>query len=183
MEQHGFDTNAPAPVAPQRIGTAYLDGTDPAAPEADTDPVDVPGLAVQVGDLLDAKAQWLPGSLPEVVVAVLDAPVSDAISTMNRYGIDALPVVGGIQDAYRIGEVRGAVTVRGLMDQLASGAITADSSLAEIALTELPKVGYMTSVAETKNVLETAPAALVTRDGNIAGIISAHDILMHLIAK
>ncbi|GAA4475552.1 cystathionine beta-synthase [Enteractinococcus fodinae] len=183
MEEHGFDTNAPEPVAPQRIGTAYLDGTDPAAPEADTDTVEVPGLAAQIGDLLDTKAQWLPGSLPEVVVAVLDAPVSDAISTMNRYGIDALPVVGGIQEAYRIGEVRGAVTVRALMDQLASGAITADSSLAETKLTELPKVGYMTSVADTKTVLETAPAALVTRDGNIAGIISAHDILMHLIAK
>ena len=183
MEQHGFDTNAPEPVAPQRIGTAYLDGTDPAAPEAETETVEVPELTAQIGDLLDAKAQWLPGSLPEVVVAVLDAPVSDAISTMNRYGLDALPVVGGIQDAYRIGEVRGAVTVRALMDQLASGAITADSSLAEIKLTELPKVGYMTSVADTKTVLETAPAALVTRDGNIAGIISAHDILMHLIAK
>ena len=173
----------PEPVAPQRIGTAYLDGTDPCRTETAPDTVEVPGLAAQIGDLLDAKAQWLPGSLPEVVVAVLDAPVSDAISTMNRYGIDALPVVGGIQDAYRIGEVRGAVTVRALMDQLASGAITADSSLAETKLTELPKVGYMTSVADAKTVLETAPAALVTRDGNIAGIISAHDILMHLIAK
>src|SRR5699024_9425761 len=30
LQSHGFDTNAPEPVAPQRIGTAYLDGTDPA---------------------------------------------------------------------------------------------------------------------------------------------------------
>lgn len=183
MREHGFDTNAPEPVAPQRIGTAYLDGTDPVAPAPETPTVEVAGLQDHIGAILDAKAQWLPGSLPEVVVAVLDEPVSDAISTMNRYGIDALPVVGGVQEQYRIGELRGAVTVRDLMQQLASGTISADTNLADTRLTELPMVGHMTTVDQTKQVLDTAPAVLVTRDGNIAGILSAHDILMHLIAK
>lgn len=182
MHEHGFETNTPAPVAPQRIGTAYLDGgTDPVAPQHDAPPADVPGLDTQLGELIAAKHQWLPGALPEVVVAVLDAPVSDAISTMNRYGIDAIPVVGGIQDTYRIGELRGAVTVRDLMDKLATGAISAATTLADMELVDLPKLGYMTSVAETKTILEDAPAVLVTRNGNIAGIVTAHDILMHLI--
>lgn len=183
MEQHGFDTNAPEPVAPKRIGTAYLDGTDPAIAEPEAPTSEVAGLTSQIGELLEAKAQWSPGSLPEVVIAELDAPVSDAISTMNRYGLDALPVVGGVQESYRIGELRGAVTVRDLMEQLASGTITADSTLAEAKLADLPLIGYMTTVADTQAVLENAPAALVTRDGNIAGVISAHDILMHLIAQ
>jgi len=183
MQQHGFETNSPEPVAPPRIGTAYLDGTDPVAIENNPETTEVAGLSGQVGQILDAKAQWLPGSLPEVVVSILDAPVSDAISTMNRYGIDALPVVGGVQDTYRIGELRGAVTVRSLMDQLATGTITAESNLSDVELTDLPMIGHMTTIAEAKTVLESAPAALVTRDGNIAGIISAHDILMHLIEK
>lgn len=160
-----------------------MDGTDDVAPATATETSDVPGLTTQVGQLLDDKAQWLPGSLPEVVVAIFDAPVSDAISTMNRYGIDALPVVGGVQDKYRIGELRGAVTVRDLMHQLATGSINADSTLAETTLTDLPRIGHRTTVEAAKTVLETAPAAMVTRDGNIAGIISAHDILMHLIEK
>lgn len=183
MHEHGFDTNAPEPVAPQRIGTAYLDGTDPMEAASETPTVEVDGLSDHIGAILDAKSEWLPGSLPEVVVGVLDQPVSDAISTMNRYGIDALPVVGRVQDHYRIGELRGAVTVHDVMQQLATGAITADTSLADARLTELPKVGHMTTVAETKTILDSAPAVLVTRDGNIAGILSAHDILMHLIAK
>ena len=183
MQQHGFDTNAPEHVAPERIGTAYRDGTDPVAPQHAKHATQIPGLDTQIGELLDAKFEWLPGSLPEVVIAEIDSPVSDAISTMNRYGIDAIPVVGGVQDQYRIGEVRGAVTVRDLMNQLATGQITGQTSLADIELVELPMVGYMTSVADTKAILDTAPAALVTRDGNIAGIVSAHDILMHLIAN
>lgn len=181
MQTHGFDIDAPAPVAPQRIGTAYLDGTDPAAEETSTTPTDIAGLADQVGELVDNKAAWLPGSLPEVVVALLDSPVKDAISTMNRYGIDAVPVVGGVQDQYRIGEVRGAVTVAGLMQQLVSGAITAETVLSDVQLAALPMVGVQTPVGDVKTVLEDAPAALVTRDGNIAGIVSAHDLLMHLI--
>ena len=183
MQQHGFETNRPDPVAPQHIGTAYLDGTDPLAPQIESANADVLGMSAQIGELLDAKAEWLPGSLPEVVVAVIDAPVSDAISTMNRYGIDAIPVVGGVQDKYRIGELRGGVTVRDLMRQLATGVITANSTLADAELTDLPMVGHMTTVADTKTVLETTPAVLVTREGNIAGIITPHDILMHLIAK
>ena len=183
MQEHGFDTKAPEPVAPQRIGTAYRDGTSPVAPLQETAHEQVAGLDAQIGELLAVKAEWLPGSLPEVVIAEIDAPVADAISTMNRYGIDASPVVGGVQDQYRIGELRGAVTVQDLMNQLAAGTITGQTSLAEIELVELPMVGYMTSVAEVKAILDAAPAALVTRDGNIAGVVSSHDILMHLIAN
>ena len=183
MQEHGFDTKAPEPVAPQRIGTAYRDGTSPVAPLQETAHEQVAGLDAQIGELLAVKAEWLPGSLPEVVIAEIDAPVADAISTMNRYGIDAIPVVGGVQDQYRIGELRGAVTVQDLMNQLAAGMITGQTSLAEIELVELPMVGYMTSVAEVKAILDAAPAALVTRDGNIAGVVSSHDILMHLIAN
>ncbi len=183
MQEHGFDTKAPEPVAPQRIGTAYRDGTSPVAPLQETAHEQVAGLDAQIGELLAVKAEWLPGSLPEVVIAEIDAPVADAISTMNRYGIDAIPVVGGVQDQYRIGELRGAVTVQDLMNQLAAGTITGQTSLAEIELVELPMVGYMTSVAEVKAILDAAPAALVTRDGNIAGVVSSHDILMHLIAN
>ena len=183
MQEHGFDTKAPEPVAPQRIGTAYRDGTSPVAPLQETAHEQVAGLDAQIGELLAVKAEWLPGSLPEVVIAEIDAPVADAISTMNRYGIDAIPVVGGVQDQYRIGELRGAVTVQDLMNQLAAGTITGQTSLAEIELVELPMVGYMTSVAEVKAILDAAPAALVTRDGNIAGVVSSHDILMHLLAN
>lgn len=181
MQTHGFDIDAPAPVAPQRIGTAYLDGTDPEAVETSTAPADIAGLAGPVGELVENKSAWLPGSLPQVVVALLDSPVKDAISTMNRYGIDALPVVGAVQEQYRIGEVRGAVTVADLMQQLATGAISSDTLLSDVQLAALPMVGVKTPVAQVKIVLEDAPAALVTRHGNIAGIVSAHDLLMHLI--
>src|SRR5699024_11290748 len=93
LQSHGFDTNAAEPVAPQRIGTAYLDGTDPAATQTEASSAEVPALELQVGDLIAQKTSWLPGALPEVVVALLDAPVADAVSTMNRYGIDAITVV------------------------------------------------------------------------------------------
>src|SRR5690625_5711320 len=57
MQQHGFDTNAPEPVAPQRIGTAYRGGTDPVAAKVEKPANDVAGLSAQVGQILDAKAR------------------------------------------------------------------------------------------------------------------------------
>ncbi|HIW46601.1 MAG TPA: pyridoxal-phosphate dependent enzyme [Candidatus Yaniella excrementigallinarum] len=183
LQSHGFDTNAPEPVAPQRIGTAYLDGTDPAVTQTEAPSAEVPALELQVGELIAQKTSWLPGALPEVVVALLDAPVADAVSTMNRYGIDAIPVVDAVQQQYRIGEIRGAVTVDNLMQQLAAGQISAATMVGDTELTSLPLVGKMTKLSEVKTVLDTAPAALVTRDGNITGVVSAHDILMHLIEQ
>lgn len=183
MQSHGFETNAPEPVAPQRIGTAYLDGTDPAAKHAQSFSSELPALELKVGELIAQKTAWLPGALPEVVVALLDAPVADAISTMNRYGIDAIAVVAAVQQQYRIGEIRGAVTVDHLMQQLAAGQISAATTVGDTELTSLPLVGAMTKLSEVKTMLDTAPAALVTRDGNITGVVSAHDILMHLVEQ
>jgi len=183
MQSHGFATRALEPVAPQCIGTAYLDGTDPAATQTQVLSSEVPALELQVGELIAKKTAWLPGALPEVVVALLDAPVADAISTMNRYGIDAIAVVAAVQQQYRIGEIRGAVTVDDLMRQLAAGQISAATTLGDTQLPSLPLVGAMTKLSEVKTILDTAPAALVTRDGNVTGVVSAHDILMHLIEQ
>ena len=150
------------------------------AVETSTAPADVQVWQVRSANSVENKsaATWLATTSRS---ALLDSPVKDAISTMNRYGIDALPVVGAVQEQYRIGEVRGAVTVADLMQQLATGAISSDTLLSDVQLAALPMVGFKTPVAQVKIVLEDAPAALVTRHGNIAGIVSAHDLLMHLI--
>src|SRR5699024_12044217 len=58
LQSLGFDTNAPEPVAPQRIGTAYLDGTDPAVTQTEAPSAEVPALELQVGELI---AQQPPG--------------------------------------------------------------------------------------------------------------------------
>src|SRR5699024_7483175 len=83
MQTHGFDINAPAPVAPQRIGTAYLDGTDPDAAKTETASADVAGLAGPIGELMDNQSARLPDAPTEAVVAVLDPPVKDAIAAVN----------------------------------------------------------------------------------------------------
>src|SRR5690625_5110480 len=47
MREHGFDTNAPEPVAPQRIGIAYLAGMDPAETETEAPSAEVSASLLQ----------------------------------------------------------------------------------------------------------------------------------------
>ncbi|MFC7401157.1 cystathionine beta-synthase [Citricoccus sp. GCM10030269] len=172
MDEMGFTTSTPASVLPQNA-------LPPKAQPADA-PDDGPAAGrwnITVAELLQEKSAWLPGALPSVVTAPQDATLAEAISTMNRYGVDALPVIDAPREDLRIGEVLGAVDAVTLTDLLASGRATAGEPVADHAGDPLPKINVNADLAAAREALRSAPAVMATRNGMVAGIVTLHDLL------
>jgi cystathionine beta-synthase len=175
MDEMGFTTSRPESVLPQDVEpkTAHDAGTAASAGTA-TRPA---GWDATVGDVLREKSAWLPGALPAVVTAPRDATLAEAISTMNRYGVDALPVVNAPRDDLRVGEILGSVDVATLTDLLASGQATASDTVFDHSGASLPKVNVNASLATAREALRSAPAVMATRNGVVTGIVTLHDLL------
>jgi cystathionine beta-synthase len=181
MDEQGFETAPvesvlPAGGVPGGVPDVGAPATAAAAPgAAATAPSgDWDGT---VKDLLAAKSSVLPGSLPDVVTAPKDATLAEAISTMNRFGVDALPVVSAPRDDLRVGEILGAVDVGSLTDLLASGRARPTDPVLDHAGPALPKVNVNATLAQAREALRTAPALMATHHGVVTGIITLHDLL------
>jgi cystathionine beta-synthase len=181
MDEQGFETVPVESMLPAGgVPGGVPDGGAPAAAAAAPDAAG-PGSAGHwegtVKDLLAAKSDVLPGSLPAVVTAPKDATLAEAISTMNRFGVDALPVVSAPRDDLRVGEILGAVDVNSLIDLLASGRARPTDAVLDHAGPALPKVNVSATLAQARQALRTAPALMATHHGVVTGIITLHDLL------
>ena len=179
MDQMGFTITSPGSVLPAE--EALDDG--PAGPAAPA-PGAVPAAwDARVGEILAEKSAWLPGALPAVVTAPKDATLAEAISTMNRYGVDALPVVGAPRDDLRVGEILGAVDVATLTDLLASGRARPTDTVFDHVGAPLPKVNVNAPLSSAREALRTAPAVMATHQGVVTGIVTLHDLLARVARK
>lgn len=176
MDGMGFSTTREDSVLPQE--QAHDGGSAPAA--APTPPA---AWDVRVGEILAEKSAWLPGALPAVVTAPRDATLAEAISTMNRYGVDALPVVGAPRDDLRVGEILGAVDVATLTDLLASGRARPTDTVFEHIGAPLPRVNVNAPLASAREALRSAPAVMATHQGVVTGIVTLHDLLARVARK
>ncbi|WHS36135.1 pyridoxal-phosphate dependent enzyme [Auritidibacter ignavus] len=188
MSTRGFSTGERTPVIPDRLGTAYRDGLAPhadnpkdrASDTADSTAAEQQLDETTVAELLDDKHSWLPGSLPEVVTARTETTVGEAISIMNRYGIDTLPVVSASTADIRVNEVRGMITTATLMDGLAQGRFTPADPVGTVKLDQPVLLGARSSLSDARLALATTSAVIATRDGLAVGIMTHHDLLMFL---
>ncbi|NUL48566.1 cystathionine beta-synthase [Cellulosimicrobium funkei] len=175
MDEMGFEATTPESVVPVDLRPAHDAGPSPSAASS---PSAVPeAWNATVADLLQEKSAWLPGALPSVVTAPKDATLAEAISTMNRYGVDALPVVSAPRDDLRVGEILGAVDVATLTDLLASGQATAADTVFDHLGAPLPKVNVNAQLAVVREALRSAPAVMATHRGVVTGIVTLHDLL------
>lgn len=101
---------------------------------------------------------------------------------MNRYGVDALPVVAEPVHDLRVGEVRGTIAVAALAAALADGRARTDDPVAEHMEAPLPMIGARTSLREALARLSEEPTLLVARGGQVAGILTLHDLLAYTTA-
>ena len=136
----------------------------------------------EVGAVVADKEDLFPGSVPTLVTAAPTTTVAEAIATMNRYGVDALPVVAEPRHDLRLGEVRGTVTVDALSAGLASGEVGAQDAVESLMGPVLPIVGAQASVRQVAARLQTEDTLLVTRGGAVAGIVTLHDLLAYVTA-
>ncbi len=191
MDDQGFTTVPVDSVLPEGV---VADGArqpraavDPGAVSAPEDSAQGPDdghsrWQDKVAEVLEDKDSLLPGSLPTVVTASRDTTIAEAIATMTRYGVDALPVVGAPRDDLRTGEVHGTVQVTGLAELLASGQARPQDPVGEHAGPPLPRVNVSAPLADARERLEETglPALLAMQDGVVAGIVTLHDLLAHV---
>ena len=192
MDEQGFSTVTAESVLPEGVvGDGARQPRAVVAPGAASEPGEGeqrtpdggPSLwQATVAEVLGDKDAWMPGSLPKVVTASRDTTIAEAISTMNRYGVDALPVVGAPRDDLRTGEIHGTVQVTGLAELLASGQAGPQEPVGEHAGPALPRVNVSSTLIEARERLEDtgAPALLAMQDGVVAGIVTLHDLLAHV---
>lgn len=176
MDEQGF-TNAPATSVLPEGTVAEAAAPVGAGPAASEDRDGTGGWDSTVGDLLADKTSLLPGTLPDVVTAPKDATLAEAISTMNRYGVDALPVVNAPRDDLRVGEILGSVDVATLSELLASGRAAPADSVFDHVGAPLPKVNVDADLIAAREALRSAPAVMATHHGVVAGIVTLHDLL------
>ncbi|MGW9550007.1 cystathionine beta-synthase [Citricoccus zhacaiensis] len=173
MDEMGFSITRQDSVLPAEPTTNTGHDAGPSGPAVSSPSA----WDATVADLLREKSAWLPGALPSVVTAPKDATLAEAISTMNRYGVDALPVVGAPRDDLRVGEILGAVDVATLTDLLATGRATAADTVFDHVGVPLPKVNVNAPLSTVREALRSAPAVMATRHGVVTGIVTLHDLL------
>lgn len=133
--------------------------------------------------LLTAKRDLLGAVLPEVVSISRTTTLRDAVSVMNRYGVDIVPVIDRAGLSARIGEVHGIVDLTRLSESLITGAAGVEDPVSAHLDGDLPLVGATETVAEVLEKLRRRPTLLVTRAGEIIGVLTRHDLLAHLSTK
>lgn len=103
---------------------------------------------------------------------VISAKQSDTVQTVSRLmmknAISQLPVIEG-------GKVVGTVTEEGIVSNLSS--TIADEKVEKIMQAPMPQVSEDTSISIIRPLLENHYGVLVTRKGEVVGIITRSDLL------
>jgi len=104
----------------------------------------------------------------EVITATPKEKIKKVSEIMVKYGISQLPVVEG-------GRVIGMVTEEGIVRNLSPN--IAEEPVEKIMEPPLPTVSEDTDISVIRPLLEVHPGVLVTRKGELVGIITRSDLL------
>ena len=125
---------------------------------------------VSVGELLEARNSGAP---PLISVAPT-ATVRQALNLMSTYNVSQLPVLD-------VGDGVGAVSEQGLMARALEQPATLDQPVQDVMDAPFPVVDADLPVERLTTLLSReTPAALVRREGKIAGIVTRYDVLHQL---
>ncbi len=126
---------------------------------------------VNVGRLVTAKGNGAP---PSVIQVAPQATVRQALNLMSTYNVSQLPVLEGESEV-------GAVSEQSLMARALEDGQILDRPVRDIMDPPFPVVdGDMPAERLAAMLSRGTPAALVRRDGRIAGIVTRYDLLHQL---
>ncbi len=104
----------------------------------------------------------------DVISARPDEKIQEVSELMMKYAISQLPVIGE-------GRVVGTITEQSIIRNLS--ATVADERVEKIMEPPLPTVPEDTNIGTVKALLEAHQGVLVTRKGEVVGIITRSDLL------
>jgi cystathionine beta-synthase len=117
--------------------------------------------------------------LPDVVVVRTTDRVSDAIDTLERYGISQMPVSERADDA--IEGIVGSINEKSLLERAYRKPEIVERTVGEVMDRPLPTIAADASVDEAFQLLSEGAPALVAVAGNRpAGVVTKLDLLEHL---
>ena len=112
----------------------------------------------------------------EVIGIQKDEPISKVVELMKEHGFSQIPVFDGKQSV-------GSISEKTILRQILAGKdLSQISKLAteEIMEEAFPQVGEDAPLTLISNLLQTYQAVLVTKKGNVLGIITKADLLRML---
>ena len=162
----------------EEVSAAVADGVvaaDPAAAEAGKG-----ARTATAGSILSAKRRLVADALPAVISIGSDTTLREAVSVMNRYGVDIVPITDSTHSTARIGEVRGVVDLARLSEDIIVGEAAHDELVTEHLSGDLPLAGITETVPQLLSKLRATPTLLVAHSGEIVGVLTRNDLLAHL---
>ena len=145
--------------------------------------LDRPGLPPIVADLMHAKSREAP-ELPPIVTIAADAPSSDAIDLLQRYGISQLPVRGaGLDDGSAgVDGLVGSIEERSLLDRVfREGGEVLARPVEELMSPPLAIVDMHLPLDDLYGALQSHPALVVADERRqAAGVLTRTDLLEFL---
>jgi cystathionine beta-synthase len=145
--------------------------------------LDRPGLPPIVADLMHAKSREAP-ELPSIVTIAADAPSSDAIDLLQRYGISQLPVRGaGLDDgSAAVDSLVGSIEERSLLDRVfREGGEVLARPVEELMSPPLAIVDMHLPLDDLYGALQSHPALVVADEHRqAAGVLTRTDLLEFL---
>ena len=133
------------------------------------------------GPLIEELLQDRDPELPLLVHTHPRETVRTAIEIMREYGVSQLPVIKA-EPPVVLGEVAGAVTEVGLLDQVLQDPTVLDRPVEQVMDLPFPTVGLGEPVDVAVETLQAAPAALVLDAGHPVAMISRSDVLRRVSA-
>jgi cystathionine beta-synthase len=145
--------------------------------------LDRPGLPPTVADLVRAKSSENP-DVPSIVTIGADAPGSEAIALLQRYGISQLPVRGaGIAEGESsVSGLIGAVEERTLLDRVfREGGDVLTRPVEELMSRPLEVVDVLVLLDDVYGALQSNPALVIVDEHHQAvGVLTRTDLLEFL---
>ena len=160
----------------EEISTAVSEG----AIGADAEPTGAEAETATAGSILQAKEALFADALPAVISISCETTLRDAVSVMNRYGVDIVPVIDQPGGAARIGEVHGIVDLAQLSEDLIVGHASPQEPVSDHLSGVLPLAGITETLPQLLTKLRTHPTLLVTHNGDIVGVLTRNDLLAHI---
>ena len=145
--------------------------------------LDRPGLPPTVADLVRAKLRESP-DMPSMVTIAADAPGSEAIDLLQRYGISQLPVRAADVDEHEasVSGLIGSVEERTLLDRVfREGGEVLARPVEELMSPPLETVDVMVLLDDVYGALQSNPALVIADEHHQAvGVLTRTDLLEFL---
>jgi cystathionine beta-synthase len=145
--------------------------------------LDRPGLPPTVADLMAAKSSDSP-DVPSIVTIAADAPGSEAIDLLQRYGISQLPVRGaGVAEGEAsVSGLIGSIEERSLLDRVfRQGGEVLARPVEQLMSAPLEIVDVLVQLDDVYGALQSNPALVVVDEHHQAvGVLTRTDLLEFL---